>query len=445
MEDQKTLTETWDAVISDNTLGAPIPQDKKSAIAQMLENQAVWNYENRKTLSELNESAPENYAADVNGSSTGNIQGYDPVLMGVLRRAAPSMIAFDIAGVQPLTQPTGLIFIMKARYGSGTGSTDRNLLDNLEALFDEANTAFAGKGTHAGTNPAVLNDTTPGTYSAGTAMTTLEGETLGDGTANWGSMGFTIEKTAILTGTRGLEAGYTNELQQDLKAVHGMDADKILSELLASELLFEINREVLRDLYISSEIGAQEDTTTVGIFDLDTDSNGRWSGEKFKGLHFQLEREKNQIATRTRRGKGNVMVCTQDVASALVAAGVLDYAPALQAMTNLTVDPIANTFAGMIGNTKVFVDPYINTTGGKNFALMGYKGSTLGDAGYFYCPYQTLQMYKATDPKTFQPKIAFKTRYGKGANPFANNSTTTSAIVANTNRYYRKIQIRNIL
>lgn len=443
------LKEKWADVLKDETMPV-IKEAHMGIIARMLENQEIWNKENKKILSEcylndLNEAAPTNHADVIAGQNqSGNIAGYDPILISMLRRAAPQMIAYDVCGVQPLNQPTGLIFYLKSRAGS-----DETLLNNAEILFDEAITSFSGKGTHAGSNPAVLNDASPGTYTSGTGFTIKEGESLGSGAVGdpvWNQVGMSIESVQVGTVTRGLRADYTHELQQDLRNVHGLDAEKELANILSTEILFEINREVVRDIYRIAEIGATEGTVNTGIFDLDTDSSGRWSVEKFKGMMFQLEREANQIAIRTRRGKGNIILCSQDVASALVMAGVLDYNPALQQMTQLAVDSSAQTFVGVLnGRFKVYVDPYLSGGSGGQFAVVGYKGANQYDAGYFYCPYQPLQMYNTMGQDNFQPRIAMKTRYGKVTNPFANSSGTNGAVVPNANRFYRKLKITNLL
>lgn len=439
----KLLTEKWDEVLEVDNL-PKVRADRKAAIATMLENQAKWNHENGRALREmlnLDEAAPTNFASDINSASTGNIQGYDPILISMVRRAAPQMIAFDVCGVQPMQQSSGLIFAMKARYAQG----DTNLLDDPEALFDEALTDVSGKGTHAGDDPSVLNDAVPGTYTTGTGLDTVELESLGDGTQDWAQMGMTIERIQVIAKGRGLRADYSHELQQDLRTHHGLDAEKELASILSTEILAEVNREVIRDIYTIAEIGAQTGTANAGIFDLDTDSNGRWSVEKFKGLMFQLEREANQIAIGTRRGKGNILICSQDIASALATAGLLDYNPALQQATQLNVDVSSQTFAGVLnGRMKVFVDPYLSGVNA-DFAVVGYKGSNEMDAGYFYCPYVPLQMYTATAEDRFQPRIAFKTRYGKIANPFANRSAAAGTLTANDNKYYRKIKVVNIL
>jgi hypothetical protein len=335
------------------------------------------------------------------------------------------MIAYDIAGVQPMTQPTGLIFAMKSKYGTQGGP---------EALFNEADTDFSGKGTHAG-DPGAAGSTT------GTGMTTAEGETLGSTTgtpgATFNQMAFSIEKTSVVAQTRALKAEYTVELAQDLKSVHGLDAEAELSNILSQEIINEMNREVMRTVYSSAQVGAQVGTAVAGEFDLDVDSNGRWSVEKFKGLMFQIEREANRIYQTTRRGKGNIIIASADVASALAMAGVLDYAPALK--TDLNVDEASSTFAGVLnGRYKVYVDPFAANGTAEQFLMVGYKGSSRMDAGIFYCPYVPLQLYRAVDPNTFQPKIAFRTRYGLVSNPF-------TSINSNSNIYYRKFVVKNLL
>jgi hypothetical protein len=347
--------------------------------------------------------------------------GYDPVLISLVRRAAPQMIAYDIAGVQPMTQPTGLIFAMKSKYSTQDGA---------EALFNEADTDFSGTGTHAGSNPV------DGAYTKGTGMTTANAEDLGAGVA-FGQMAFSIEKTTVTAQTRALKAEYTTELAQDLKAVHGLDAEGELSNILSSEILGEINREVLRTVYIGAKVGAQVGTAAAGTFDLDVDANGRWSVEKFKGLMFQIEREANAIAQTTRRGRGNFIICSSDVASALAMAGVLDYAPALS--TGLNVDEASTTFAGVLnGKYKVYVDPYSANQANTQFFVTGYKGTSAFDAGLFYCPYVPLEKVRAIDPATFQPKIGFKTRYGMVANPF-------TSLSSGQNIYYRKVAVTNLM
>ena len=401
--------------------------------------------------SSLLEAAP----ANATGS---NIDNYDPVLISLVRRAMPNLVAYDIAGVQPMTGPTGLIFAMRSRYTSATGN---------EALFDEADTDFSARnaagdstsgqtaGGHSGSNPALLNDSPAGTYTKGEAMTTGTAEALGDSSNNaFAEMAFSIEKSTVTARSRALKAEYTMELAQDLKAIHGLDAETELANILSAEILAEINREVVRTIYINAEKGASANTgtvntTTEGIFDLDTDSNGRWSVERFKGLMFQVEREANVIAQRTRRGKGNMIICSSDVASALQMAGVLDYAPALN--NNLNVDDTGNTFAGVLnGRFKVYIDPYSANSAQAHYYVVGYKGTSPYDAGMFYCPYVPLQMVRAVGQDTFQPKIGFKTRYGLQANPFAEAGTGDAAVIngagsANSNRYYQRTQVANLM
>jgi len=371
----------------------------------------------------------------------------------------PNLIAYDICGVQPMTGPTGLIFAMRSRYSTQSGT---------EALFDEADSDFSGRNAagssvdgfsstaHDGTNPSALNDSpSAGTYTAGTGMTTAAAEALGDASGNaFAEMAFSIEKSTVTAKSRALKAEYTMELAQDLKAIHGLDAETELANILSAEILAEINREVVRTIYINAEKGASANTgsvntTTEGIFDLDTDSNGRWSVERFKGLMFQVEREANTIAQRTRRGKGNMIICSSDVASALQMAGVLDYAPALN--NNLSVDDTGNTFAGVLnGKYKVYIDPYSANQAANQYFVCGYKGTSPYDSGLFYCPYVPLQMVRAVGQDTFQPKIGFKTRYGLQANPFAEAGTGDAAVIngagsANSNRYYRRVQVQNLM
>jgi hypothetical protein len=403
----------------------------------------------KEDASFLNEAAPTN--------STGSgVANWDPILISLVRRAMPNLIAYDIAGVQPMTGPTGLIFAMRSRYTSQTGA---------EAMFDEADTDFSGRNAagsstdgfsataNSGTNPAVLNDGSPGTYTTGGAMTTAAAEALGDDSGNqFAEMAFSIEKSTVTAKSRALKAEYTMELAQDLKAIHGLDAETELANILSAEILAEINREVVRTIYTNAEKGAQTgNVTTAGIFDLDTDSNGRWSVERFKGLMFQVERDANRIAQRTRRGKGNIIICSSDVASALQMAGVLDYTPALN--NNLNVDDTGNTFAGVLnGRYKVYIDPYSANSSAKQYYIVGYKGTSPYDAGMFYCPYVPLQMVRAVGQDTFQPKIGFKTRYGLVANPFAETGAASGAVTpvngagsANANRYYQRVQIANLM
>ena len=441
----------WQPVLEHPDLPKVKDSYRRAVTATILENQERAMKEDAAFLSE---SAPTN----ATGSAIAN---WDPILISLVRRAMPNLIAYDIAGVQPMTGPTGLIFAMRSRYTSQAGN---------EALFDEADTDFSSRNAagdssqgadggatptdHGGTNPAVLNDAAAGTsdYSRGSGMTTASAEALGDSSGNqFAEMAFSIEKSTVTARSRALKAEYTMELAQDLKAIHGLDAETELANILSAEILAEINREVVRTIYINAEKGAAVNTTTAGIFDLDTDSNGRWSVERFKGLMFQLERDANRIAQRTRRGKGNMIICSADVASALQMAGVLDYTPALN--NNLSVDDTGNTFAGTLnGRYKVYIDPYSANSAAKQYYVVGYKGTSPYDAGMFYCPYVPLQMVRAVGQDTFQPKIGFKTRYGLVANPFAETGAVSGAATAvnhagsaNSNRYYQRVQVANIM
>ena len=423
MTTRQELLKKW-APILEAEGAAPIKDNyRKEVTAVLLENQ---EREMIKSDQFLSESTPIANAGGtglaLGGAGTNaNMAGYDPVLISLVRRAAPQLIAYDICGVQPMTQPTGLIFAMKSKYASQGGT---------EALFNEADTDFAGTGTHAGSNPV------DGAYTTGTGMSTANAEDLGAGVA-FGQMAFSIEKTTVTAVTRALKAEYTTELAQDLQAVHGLNAEGELSNILSSEILGEINREVVRTVYMSAKTGAEYGTATQGVFDLDVDANGRWSVEKFKGLLFQVEREANAIAQTTRRGRGNFLICSSDVASALAMAGVLDYAPALS--TGLNVDEASTTFAGVLnGKYKVYVDPYSANQSNSQFMVVGYKGTSSFDAGLFYCPYVALEKVRAIDPATFQPKIGFKTRYGMVSNPF-------TTINSGQNIYYRRVKIQNIL
>jgi len=421
------LQEKWQPVLEHNDLPEIKDSYRKAVTTIILENQEKALREDRGFLGE---AAPTN----ATGASVDN---WDPILISLVRRAMPNLIAYDIAGVQPMTGPTGLIFAMRSRYTNQSGT---------EAFYNEADSDFSGTGTQAGTNPAILNDSPAGTYTNGTGMTTAASEALGDSAGNsFAEMAFSIEKNSVTAKSRALKAEYTMELAQDLKAIHGLDAETELANILSGEILNEINREVVRTVYTSAKIGAQSDTANAGIFDMDVDSNGRWSVEKFKGLMFQVEREANVIAQQTRRGKGNMIICSSDVASALQMAGQLDTSPALN--NNLSVDDAGNTFAGVLnGRYKVYIDPYSANAAAKQFFVVGYKGSSPYDAGIFYCPYVPLQMVRAVGENTFQPKIGFKTRYGLTANPFAGGATVRSgAITANDNVYYRRVQVTNIM
>ena len=443
----ENLLKKWAPVLDHGDLASIKDSHKRSVTAQLLENQeracredaqGSGGYRNQTSL--LSEAAPGNaMGASSSVAGDGAIDIYDPVLISLVRRSAPNLIAYDICGVQPMTGPTGLIFAMRSRYSTQGGT---------EALFNEANTAFSSvNGTNAvtqtGSSPADLSAGTE--YTRGTGMTTEQAEALGDGAGNqFQEMAFSIEKIAVTAKSRALKAEYTMELAQDLKAVHGLDAEQELANILSTEIFAEINREVVRTINLTATVGAQENVTTAGTFNLDVDANGRWSVEKFKGLMFQLERESNAIAKATRRGKGNVLICSSDVASALQMAGVLDYTPALA--NNLQVDDTGNTFAGVLnGRIKVYIDPYFAATSGTHYATIGYKGTSAFDAGLFYCPYVPLQMVRAVGQDTFQPKIGFKTRYGMVANPFATSAADGALSFANKNIYYRRIAITNLM
>jgi len=422
MTTRADLVKKWAPVLEAENAPKITDNYRKEVTAVLLENQERNNMEERAALFE---AAPTNSAGAM--PDTGGVAKFDPVLISLVRRAMPAMIAYDMCGVQPMTQPTGLIFAMKSKYGTQGGT---------EALFNEANSAFSGTGTQTdGTmGPAGAGATAGTAYATATA----EAQT-GSGTSptNFGEMAFTIEKTSVTAQSRALKAEYSVELAQDLKAVHGLDAEAELSNILSQEILNEINREVIRSIYIAAKPGAQVGTATAGVFDLDVDSNGRWSVEKFKGLLFQIEREANAIYQQTRRGRGNFIVCSADVASALAMAGVLDYAPALS--TGLKVDEASSTFAGVLnGKYKVYVDPFAANQTASQFLMVGYKGSSSFDAGAFYCPYVPLSLYRAVDPATFQPKIAFRTRYGFVANPF-------TSLTSGQNIYYRKVTVNNLM
>ena len=451
----ETYEKKWQPVLEHPDLPKITDSYRRAVTATILENQERAQKEDAAFLYE---AAPTNST----GSSVAN---WDPILISLVRRAMPNLIAYDIAGVQPMTGPTGLIFAMRSRYTSQTGA---------EAMFNEADTDFssrnaagdstlpgvggAGSSTQAGTNPAVLNDSPAGAYTTGTGMSTATAEALGDtGNNAFAEMAFSIEKSTVTARSRALKAEYTMELAQDLKAIHGLDAETELANILSAEILAEINREVVRTIYSVAEKGASANTgtvntTTEGIFDLDTDSNGRWSVERFKGLMFQVEREANAIAQRTRRGKGNILITSSDVASALQMAGVLDYAPALN--NNLSVDDTGNTFAGVLnGRFRVYIDPYSANNTASQYFIVGYKGTSPYDAGIFYCPYVPLQMVRAVGQDTFQPKIGFKTRYGLVANPFAQTGAIASGAATavndagnlNSNRYYRRVKVSNLM
>ena len=436
------LQEKWQPVLEHPDL--PTIQDpyRRAVTTLILENQEKAMSEDREFLGEV---APNN--------QTANVANWDPILISLVRRAMPSLIAYDVCGVQPMTGPTGLIFSMKAKYTSNLGP---------EALYNEANTFFGGQKQNATTGAQVTAQTgrdvlavmTAGNYNVNTGLTTAQAEALGDSNADsFAQMAFSIEKSTVTAKSRALKAEYTMELAQDLKAIHGLDAETELANILSAEILAEINREVVRTIYANAKVGAQANTTAAGIFDLDTDSNGRWSVERFKGMLFAIERDANVIARDTRRGKGNIILCSADVASAMVMAGMLDYAPAMS--TNLNVDSAGNTFAGTLnGRYKVYIDPYMNmgvpysgsgATAGQYY-VVGYRGTSPYDAGLFYCPYVPLQMVRAVGENSFQPKIGFKTRYGMQINPFAESSASTSGAGSrDSNVYYRRVQINNLM
>jgi len=443
------LQEKWAPILNHEGLGGIDDAHRRMVTAVLLENQEKSINEEREFLSE----APTN--------STGSgVANFDPVLISLIRRAMPNLVAYDLAGVQPMNGPTGLIFAMRSRFTNQSGA---------EALFDEANTAFSnsgiatsssytagsegtavglGTGVQRGNNPGLLDPATQTStgYTVGQGMDTAFSEELGDGQA-FNEMAFSIEKVTVTAKSRALKAEYSLELAQDLKAIHGLNAEAELANILSTEILAEINREVIRTIYKVAEPGAQANVATNGTFDLDVDSNGRWSVEKFKGLIFQIERDANAIAQRTRRGKGNMILCSADVASALTMAGVLDYTPALNA--NLNVDDTGNTFAGVLaGKYKVYIDPYSANVAPNQYYVAGYKGSSPYDAGLFYCPYVPLQMVRAVGENTFQPKIGFKTRYGIVANPFAEGAapvTNPGRLQTNANRYYRRVKVQNLM
>ena len=449
----ENLEHKWSPVLDHNGLTQIKDPYRRAVTAVILENQEKAMAEEARSL---NEAAPTNAGGGL-GTGT-NIGSYDPILISLVRRALPNLIAYDVCGVQPMTGPTGLIFAMRSRYKTQTGD---------EALFNEANTAFSSKnaagntggnpgsstantsaGNTSNTNP-VFDLATSDVFGVGKGMTTSQAEALGDSAANaFAEMAFNIDKVTVTARSRALKAEYTTELAQDLKAVHGLDAETELANILSTEILAEINREVIRTIYRTATVGAQYGVTTAGTFDLDTDSNGRWSVEKFKGLIFHIERECNAIAKATRRGKGNVLIVSSDVASAMAMAGVLSYTPQLSA--DLTVDDTGNTFVGMLhGRIKVYIDPYFGgSANGDELVTVGYKGNSPFDAGMFYCPYVPLQMVRAIGQDTFQPKIGFKTRYGMVANPFATDNGDGVVGDRNTsgqaNKYYRIFRVRNL-
>ena len=470
------LQEKWAPLLNAEGVDEIKDPHRKAVTAVLLENQEKFlRDEQAFAQGTITEAGPTNSANAAGASggfgggsaAAGPTAGFDPVLISLIRRSMPNLVAYDLAGVQPMSGPTGLIFAMRSRYKDQSGN---------ETFFDEVDTAFSGQSSgndltsgiseintglgttsQSGTNPAVLNpvgSATSSAYDVGQGMVTGDSEALGDAAGNqFNQMAFSIEKVTVTAKSRALKAEYSLELAQDLKAIHGLNAEAELANILSTEILAEINREVIRTIYKVAEQGAVENTASAGVFDLDIDSNGRWSVEKFKGLLFQIERDANAIAQRTRRGKGNIILCSADVASALTMAGVLDYTPALN--VNLNVNDTGNTFAGTLqGKYKVYIDPYAAnltnanaaTASGNQYYVCGYKGSSPYDAGLFYCPYVPLQMVRAVGENTFQPKIGFKTRYGMVANPFSQGTTQgLGVLTVNSNRYYRRVAVKNLM
>ena len=466
---QEHLQEKWAPLLDYDGLDPIKDNHKRMVTAQLLENQETAIREEREFLSEAvptNSTGSSGATAGFSAGANAPVAGFDPVLISLIRRSMPNLVAYDLAGVQPMTGPTGLIFAMRSKFKTMGGS---------EALFDEADTAFSavsssgavgdvgsgyvagsegvsvGLGTTGGTqasNPDTLNPSGQAGYKVGQGMDTEKSEALGtDSSPAFNEMAFSIEKVTVTAKSRALKAEYSLELAQDLKAIHGLNAEAELANILSTEILAEINREVIRTIYKVAKPGAQNNVATTGTFDLDIDSNGRWSVEKFKGLIFQIERDANRIAQRTRRGKGNMILCSADVASALTMAGVLDYTPALNA--NLNVDDTGNTFAGVLnGKYRVYIDPFSanSPSAGQQYYVVGYKGTSPYDAGLFYCPYVPLQMVRAVGENSFQPKIGFKTRYGIVANPFAEGTTAgLGRLKVDSNRYYQRVQIKNLM
>ena len=464
MFQSEQLQEKWAPLLNHEGCAEIKDTHRRAVTAVLLENQEKFlreqsSFENGGMLAEQPTNAVGSDGFTGSSAAAGPTAGFDPVLISLIRRSMPNLVAYDLAGVQPMSGPTGLIFAMRSRYTNQSGS---------EAFFDEADTAFSGQdagfdltngfsdanaglGTtsQSGTNPSVLNPTGTASstgYNVGQGMRTDDAEALdGTGSNAFNQMAFSIEKVTVTAKSRALKAEYSLELAQDLKAIHGLNAEAELANILSTEILAEINREVIRTIYKVAEQGAATNVATAGEFDLDIDSNGRWSVEKFKGLLFQMERDANAIAQRTRRGKGNMILCSADVASALTMAGVLDYTPALN--SNLNVDDTGNTFAGVLaGKYRVYIDPYAANVASDQYYVAGYKGSSPYDAGLFYCPYVPLQMVRAVGQDTFQPKIGFKTRYGIVANPFAEGTTVgAGALTRNTNRYYRRVKVSNLM
>jgi hypothetical protein len=446
MQSYDRLIEKWSPVLNESSAGSITDHHKRAVTAQILENQEIALREER--------NASAGFLSEAAANATGNVSNWDPVLIGLVRRAMPNLMAYDVCGVQPMTGPTGLIFAMKSTYQKSKAG----VVVGEEALFNEAAVGFSGDSAttaNGAGGPSGLTGVTDtdgggsiidsgGSHIPylGDAYTTAEAEALGDGVGeSFAEMGFTIEKATVTAKSRALKAEYTLELAQDLKAIHGLDAETELANILSTEILAEINREVVRTINSQAKLGARQANITVkGIVDMSSDVDGRWSAEKFKGLVVQLDREANVIAKETRRGKGNVVICSSDVATALSASGMLDYTPAMS--TALQVDDTGNTFAGVLnGRIKVYIDPYATT----DYATVGFKGTNPYDAGLFYCPYVPLQMVRAVGENDFQPRIGFKTRYGMVSNPYVGASAANGLASAKTNQYYRIFRIDNIL
>ena len=467
MFQSEQLQEKWAPLLNHEGLEKIEDSHKRAVTATLLENQEKFLRE-QQAFAQSGSFLTEQPNVNTDPAGTGNagfsgagaspVAGFDPVLISLIRRSMPNLVAYDLAGVQPMSGPTGLIFAMRSKYNTQQGA---------ETFYDEVDTSFSGQNegfdltngmtnaavgmgttSQGGTNPGALNpstNTTQAAYSTGQGMRTDDAEDLGTTGDNFNQMAFSIEKVTVTAKSRALKAEYSLELAQDLKAIHGLNAEAELANILSTEILAEINREVIRTIYKTAESGAQANVANAGEFDLDIDSNGRWSVEKFKGLLFQIERDANAIAQRTRRGKGNIILCSADVASALTMAGVLDYTPALNA--NLNVDDTGNTFAGVLqGKYRVYIDPYAANSAANQYYVVGYKGTSPYDAGLFYCPYVPLQMVRAVGENTFQPKIGFKTRYGMVANPFAEGTNVgAGALTVNANRYYRRVTVKNLM
>ena len=481
MYNQQQLMEKWAPLLDAEGVDAIKDSHRRATTAVLLENQERFLREQAAFESGtgmLNEAAPTNSGNAVGASgafgadsaSAGPTAGFDPVLISLIRRSMPNLVAYELAGVQPMNGPTGLIFAMRSRYTNqsgteaffnepdsafsankaGTNIGQATQGDYTDATDDDGTVGFGSTGTQRGTNPAILegaaSDAVQAQYSVGQGMATGDSEALGDGSnGDFNEMAFSIEKVTVTAKSRALKAEYSMELAQDLRAIHGLNAEAELANILSSEILAEINREVIRTIYKTAEAGSQVNVANAGFFDLDVDSNGRWSVEKFKGLLFNIERDANRIAQRTRRGKGNIIMTSADVASALTMAGVLDYTPALNA--NLQVDDTGNTFAGTInGKYRVYIDPFSANSAANQYYVVGYKGTSPYDAGLFYCPYVPLQMVRAVNDGTFQPKIGFKTRYGLVSNPYAEGTTQgLGRITSNSNRYYQRTVVKNLM